>query len=58
MDTIVAEMRVHKTVASPVPLNADTKLEPDDKVRIYRESGRKYVGSYSISRIDKNQDDK
>ncbi len=44
MVTIVAEMRIQKALASRVRRNADLTIQPGDKVRIYRERDKKYVG--------------
>ncbi len=53
--TIVSEMRVQKALTSRVPRNAELKIEPGDKVRIYRETDMKYVGSYPVILVDGKQ---
>ncbi len=53
--TIVSEIRVQKAFASRVPLNAELKIEPRDKVRIYHETDKKYVGPYQVIRVDGKQ---
>ncbi len=52
---IVSEMRVQKALTSRVPRNAELKIEPRDKVRIYRETDKKYVGPYLVFRVDNKQ---
>ncbi len=48
-------MRRQNALASRVPRNADLTIEPGDKVRIYSESEKKYVGPYPVIRIDEKQ---
>ncbi len=55
MATIVSEMPVQKALTSRVPRNAELKIEPADKVRIYRETDKKYVGPYPVIRVDGKQ---
>ncbi len=55
MATIVSELRVQKAVASRVQRNAELKIEPGDKVRIYRDTDKKYFGPYPIIRVDGKQ---
>ena len=56
MTTIVSEMRIHKALASRVPRKANLTIEPGDKIRIYRESDKKYVGPYPSIRVNIKQD--
>ncbi len=50
--TTVSELLAQKEIASRVPRNAELKIEPGDKVRIYRETDKTYVGLYPIIRVD------
>ncbi len=51
MDTIVSELRVQKALASRFPRNAKLKIEPGYKVRICRETDKKYIGPYPVIRV-------
>lgn len=44
--TVRAEIRMRKELLSRVPRNTDLILEPGNKVRVYRETERKYIGSF------------
>ena len=55
MATIVTETRIHKALASWVSRTAGLTIQPGDKVRIYRESDKKYVGPYPVIRVDRKQ---
>lgn len=50
MDTVVAEIRIRKALASRIPRNADLSIEAGDKVRVFRETDNKYLGPYQIGR--------
>ncbi len=51
MDTIVSELRVQKALASLFPRNTELKIEPGYKVRICRETDKKYIGPYPVIRV-------
>ncbi len=55
METITAALRIRRALLSKVPRNADLKLSIGDKVKIFRESGKKYIGPFPITRIDGKQ---
>ncbi len=55
MATIVSELRVQKALPSRVPRNAELKIEPGGNARIYRETHKKYTGSYPVIRVDGKQ---
>ncbi len=55
MAAIVSEILLRKALAFRVPRNAELKIEPGDKVRIYCETNKKYVGPYQVIRVDDKQ---
>lgn len=55
MSTITAELRIRQALLSRVPRNADTIIEPGQKVKVYRETDRKYIGPFPVSRVDGKQ---
>ncbi len=55
MGTIVSEFLLHRALAFRVPRNAELKIEPGKKVRIYCNTFKKYVGACPVVRIDGKQ---
>ncbi len=52
MATNFSELRVQKALTSRVPHNAELKIEPGDKVRIYRKTDKMYVGPQPVIRVE------
>lgn len=52
MATITAEIRIQRALSSRVPRNTDLELHPGDRVRVYRETDRKYIGPFPVIRAD------
>ena len=48
MNIITAELRSRKALSSHVPRNADLVIEVDDLVRVFRETGKRYIGPYLV----------
>lgn len=46
MSTVAAELRIKTDVMSRALRNTDTVIEPGDKVRVFRETDKKYIGPY------------
>lgn len=55
MSTITAELRIRRALMSKAPRNVDIVIEPGDKVRVFRETDRKYIGPFPVIRVDKKQ---
>ena len=55
MEDITANLRIRKALASKVPRNADVAFEPGDKVRVYGETDRRYIGPFPIIFVDGKQ---
>ena len=55
MATITAELRVTKALRSKVPRNADLVIFPGQRVLVWRESDKKYIGPYPVIRVDDKQ---
>lgn len=55
MASVTAELRIRKALLSRAPRNVDVVLEPGDKVKVYRETDRKYIGPFPVLRINGKQ---
>lgn len=55
MATRTPELRIRKELLSRVPRNAAVQIVAGEKVRVYRETDRPYVGPYPVTRVDKKQ---
>ncbi|MEM6805931.1 MAG: reverse transcriptase domain-containing protein, partial [Bacteroidota bacterium] len=55
MSTITSELRIRKAMLSKVPRNANLTLKPGEKVRVFRETDKKYLGPYPVVRVDGKQ---
>ncbi len=54
MAIVTAELRIRKALSSHVPRNADLVVEVGDLVRVFRETGKRYVGPYPVILVDVN----
>ena len=52
MITVASELRVQKALACRVPRYAELKIELGDKIRIYCRTDKKYVGQYTVIRVN------
>ncbi len=52
MAIITADLRIRKALSSCVPKSTDLAIEVGDLVRVFRETGKRYVGSYPLIRVD------
>lgn len=55
MSIITAELSIRKALMSQRPRNTDLVLELGDKVRVFRETDKKFIGPLSVIRIDGKQ---
>lgn len=53
--SVTAELRIRKALASKIPRNCDLVLKPGDKVRVFRETDKKYTGPFPALRQDGKQ---
>lgn len=55
MASVTAEIRIRKALLSNAPRNTDVIINLDDKVRVFRETDRKYIGPFPVIRTEKKQ---
>ena len=55
MSSIKAELRIRKALMSRAPRSTDIILEPEDQVRVFRETDRKYVGHSPKEELTKSK---
>lgn len=55
MEVETAQLKIRKVLNLRIPRNTDLILHQGDKVKVFRESDKKYIGLYPVVRVDGKQ---